>query len=118
MDQLSGAGYGYADDRGPRRRRMFIIGLVVLALALAGAWWAYSANSAASGAADGGGPASAAPNVTVIVPGRQDVAKVISANGTIAARREMPVGIAGEGGQIVRDWLNRASGSRRARYSP
>ena len=42
--------------------------------------------------------AAAAPHVTVIVPGRQQVARVINATGTIAARRDMPVGVSGEGG--------------------
>lgn len=43
----------------------------------------------------------AAPRVTVIVPGRQEVDRTISATGTLAARREMPVGVAGEGGMIA-----------------
>ena len=40
--------------------------------------------------------------VTVVIPGRVSVQAAIAANGTIAARREMPVGVAGEGGQVVR----------------
>jgi RND family efflux transporter MFP subunit len=44
----------------------------------------------------------AAPRVTVIVPGRHQVARMISATGTIAARRDMPVGVSGEGGMVVR----------------
>lgn len=49
--------------------------------------------------------------VTVLVPGREMVEIAISATGTLAARREMPVGIAGEGGMISRvlvepgDWV-------------
>lgn len=43
-----------------------------------------------------------APAVTVIVPGRQQVARIISATGTLAARRDMQVGVAGEGGRVVR----------------
>jgi len=50
-------------------------------------------------AAGGGG---AAPSVTVIVPGRQQVARTITTTGTLAARRDMPVGIAGEGGMVAR----------------
>jgi RND family efflux transporter MFP subunit len=42
------------------------------------------------------------PAVTVIVPGRQDIPAVISATGSLGARRDMPVGVPGEGGQIVR----------------
>ena len=41
-----------------------------------------------------------APTVTVVVPGRQSVDRVISATGNLAARREMPVGVAGEGGMV------------------
>ena len=40
--------------------------------------------------------------MTVIVPGRQDVPSVISATGSLAAIRDMPVGVAGEGGRVVR----------------
>lgn len=43
---------------------------------------------------------SQAPVVTVIAPGRTTVDGVIEAPGTIAARRELPVGVAGEGGQV------------------
>lgn len=43
-----------------------------------------------------------APAVTVIVPGRQAVANVITATGSVAARRDMPVGVAGEGGMVSR----------------
>ena len=42
----------------------------------------------------------AVPTVTVSVPGRDQVATVIAGNGSLAARREMPVGVAGEGGQV------------------
>jgi RND family efflux transporter MFP subunit len=42
------------------------------------------------------------PTVSVTVPGRQTVARVISATGTLAARREMPVGVSGEGGMVTR----------------
>lgn len=47
-----------------------------------------------------------APRVTVIAPGREKVTRVISATGTLAARREMPVGVAGEGGMISRVYVD------------
>ncbi|MFM7350373.1 MAG: efflux RND transporter periplasmic adaptor subunit, partial [Erythrobacter sp.] len=53
-----------------------------------------------------------AATVTVVTPGRTTVAGVIEAPGTLAARRPMPVGVAGEGGQVVRvavdagDWVS------------
>jgi RND family efflux transporter MFP subunit len=40
--------------------------------------------------------------VTVVVPGRQTIDRTISTTGTLAARREMPVGVAGEGGMVTR----------------
>ena len=42
-----------------------------------------------------------APVVTVITPGRATIQGTINATGTLAARRELPVGIAGEGGQVI-----------------
>jgi len=42
-----------------------------------------------------------APAVTVLSPGRGTVAGVITATGSLAARREMPVGVVGEGGRVV-----------------
>ncbi len=81
-----------------RRRNIVIAILVVLAI-VAGAAFAFK-----SGKKDAvAGPAiEQVPTVTVVVPGRKTVDSTISANGTIAARREMPVGVAGEGGMITR----------------
>jgi HlyD family secretion protein len=80
-----------------KRRRWLIIGaLVATALVLAAAWWMMSGGKPA-GPAKGG---KQAPTVTVVVPGRQSVDRVISATGNLAARREMPVGVAGEGGMV------------------
>jgi HlyD family secretion protein len=85
-----------ADQR--KRRRWLIIGaLVAAALVLAAAWWTMSGGGAPAGEAKGG---KQAPTVTVVVPGRQSVDRVISATGNLAARREMPVGVAGEGGMV------------------
>ncbi len=80
-----------------KRRRMLIIGvLVVAALVIAAAWWMMGSSKPVAKA--GGGKQ--APTVTVVVPGRQSVDRVISATGNLAARREMPVGVAGEGGMV------------------
>lgn len=46
------------------------------------------------------GDADQGPAVTVVEPGRAAVDATINATGTLAARREMPVGVAGEGGQV------------------
>jgi RND family efflux transporter MFP subunit len=106
MDSLAGSTHSYYDEADSRRKRTrLIIALVLIALALAAAWYAFS--SSKDGAAGAGGVASgegaaAVPSITVMIPGRQSVQATISTNGTIAARREMPVGVAGEGGQVVR----------------
>jgi len=42
------------------------------------------------------------PLVSVVVPGRSSVARVVSATGSLAARREMPIGVAGDGGMVTR----------------
>lgn len=90
-----------------RKRRNIIIAAVVLALIaivavvmmMRGGDEAASPAPAAKGKGKG---AESAPSVTVIVPGREQVARTISATGTLAARRDMPVGIAGEGGMVTR----------------
>jgi HlyD family secretion protein len=97
------------DELDRRRRRRYII-LIVLAIlvALAVAFFFFSsggsdqkkASANAAGKAGGGG-GEAAPAVTVVVPGRQQVARIITATGQLAARRDMPIGIAGEGGRVV-----------------
>jgi RND family efflux transporter MFP subunit len=44
---------------------------------------------------------STAQTVTVIVPGQTTVQGQVTASGVIAARRDLPVGIAGEGGRVL-----------------
>jgi HlyD family secretion protein len=46
-------------------------------------------------------PVTTAPVVTVITPGQASVLNVINATGTLGARREMPVGVVGEGGRVA-----------------
>ena len=88
-----------------RRRRRIIIAAAVAALVVivAAVMLMKGGDEKAAPAAAGKGKgAEQAPTVTVIVPGRQQVARTISATGTLAARRDMPVGVAGEGGMVVR----------------
>jgi HlyD family secretion protein len=81
-----------------KRRRMIIIALAVAALVLLGAWLMFGRGGGKPADAEKGGKQS--PTVTVVVPGRQTVDRVVSATGNLAARREMPVGVAGEGGMV------------------
>ncbi len=87
------------------RKRAVIIGIVIIVLVVIGAWWAFGRGKA-DGAATKGAPAAAAggalPKVTVVVPGRETVRRTVTGSGSLAARREMPVGVAGEGGLVTR----------------
>ena len=86
-----------------RRRRNIILAVVALVVLLAAAYFLFGrGGSDTKGAAKAGGEsAEAAPAVSVVVPGRQQVARTISATGQLAARYDMPVGIPGEGGKVV-----------------
>jgi HlyD family secretion protein len=105
-------------DTRARRRRTIIIAAILLVVAVVAAIFlfggrgeqAQTASAGARGAAKGGG---ALPAVTVISPGRRQVGRSVTATGSLAARRDMPVGVPGEGGQVVRvlvepgQWVNR-----------
>ncbi|MBC3942915.1 efflux RND transporter periplasmic adaptor subunit [Sphingomonas albertensis] len=87
------------DYSAPSHRRRNVIIAVILVLAIAVAVYAFKAGKKDVAAAT---PGAQLPTVSVVVPGRQAVDRTISATGTLAARREMPVGVAGEGGMITR----------------
>lgn len=79
-----------------KRRRAIIIGLIALALAIV-AYFAF----AGKGEAPPPDQAAQLPVVSVIAPGRATVEGTIASTGTIGARREIPVGVVGEGGRVV-----------------
>jgi HlyD family secretion protein len=96
--------YGEVDGNA-RRRRAIVIGAVVLVAALVLAYFMFGRSSDPAAAPAGGAAAKTAanaPQVTVVVPGRQPVPQTVSATGSLAARREMPVGVVGEGGMVTR----------------
>ncbi|WP_106638602.1 efflux RND transporter periplasmic adaptor subunit [Allosphingosinicella vermicomposti] len=103
-DALSGG--EYSEDEiiiRNRRRRTIIIASVIALLVIVAAVFAFSGGSEEKAAGPAvKGQSGATPRVTVIVPGRQQVARLISATGTLAARRDMPVGVSGEGGTVTR----------------
>jgi len=91
----------------PRRRRWVLGALVVVVLLIVGyaVFAPHKKPAAASSVTD------QVPSVSVMAPGRQSVSHLISATGSLASRREMPVGVAGQGGMITRvlvdpgDWV-------------
>ena len=89
-----------------RRRRNIIIAAIAALLVVIAAVIAMKGKSgdapAAAPAAGKGKRGQTAPSVTVVVPGRQQVAGLISASGNLAARVDMPVGVPGEGGLVSR----------------
>ncbi|WP_298335788.1 efflux RND transporter periplasmic adaptor subunit [uncultured Erythrobacter sp.] len=79
-------------------KKLLIVGGGLIALLLAiGAYFALAGGDPVGAGDDN----SQAPVVTVIAPGRTSVSGTIEAPGTIAARRPMPVGVVGEGGQVL-----------------
>lgn len=100
-----------------KSRKWLILAIVAIIAIIAGAFYFYSQQSPAAAGetavAAGDDSDKQAQNVTVIVPGSGSVERKINASGTFAARRELPVGVAGEGGQIARitvqpgDWVKK-----------
>ena len=85
------------DDARRRRRRNLLLAALAVVLLAAIAWYLFSGDEPATDEAG----AEQAPAVSVIVPGRTTIAGTINATGTLAARREMPVGVVGEGGRVI-----------------
>lgn len=77
-----------------RRTLLFaLIGLAAVAAFVGFLLWRVSAPKPAT-------PPSGPPVVSVIVPGTSLVADQVTAIGSISARRDMPVGVAGDGGMV------------------
>lgn len=88
-----------------RRRRNIIIAVAAVLLLAIVAFLVLGRGGAEEAKAPPGeakGRGGAVPAVTVIVPGRQQVGRSVTATGSLAARRDLPVGVPGEGGQVVR----------------
>ncbi len=88
------------DESSRRRKRIAIIGagaiaVVAIVLALLMMGGSKDSNAPAAGAAQ-------LPTVSVVVPGRTQVARTVSASGPLGAKRDQPVGIAGSGGKVIR----------------
>jgi RND family efflux transporter MFP subunit len=92
------ANYLNLDEAKIRRRRIWIILAVTAVVVIGLLVWMTHKEAPAPANTD------TAPNVTVVIPGRHSVTTEIPAVGNIGARRDMPVGVAGEGG-VVRSVL-------------
>jgi HlyD family secretion protein len=110
VDYTAGDNIPVTERRPAPRRRIvpILLGLLVIAAILVGAWYAFGGNkpladkaATAKTASAEKGDSKEAPNVTVISPGRQTVANIVTATGTLAARRDMPIGAVGEGGLVT-----------------
>jgi HlyD family secretion protein len=92
-------------DGARRRRRLVIMGalaaLVLFAVGLGLLTSQRSNSNGASGPA-AGSTAGQIPSVTVVVPGTSQVGRTVSASGPLGAKRDQPIGIAGQGGRVVR----------------
>lgn len=85
-----------ARESGFVRRNRYWLAALVAALVAALAFFMWR-----GGASDEAPVAPTAPSVTVLIPGRVQVSDFVTATGTISARREMPVGVQGEGGMVT-----------------
>ncbi|WP_295527370.1 efflux RND transporter periplasmic adaptor subunit [Novosphingobium sp. Chol11] len=99
-----------AHSPGPDGRRRAVAAILALIVMVLGAVWYFTQGSPTGAKADAAKGAQA-QTVSVIQPGRVTVQGTIETSGTLAARREMPVGAAGDGGRVVRvlvdagDWV-------------
>lgn len=96
-------GMGFDDDEARVKKRRWIIIGAVVAVLLIGAF-VYSKMHA--GAADAGADSKdQAQTVTVVAPGADTVTRSIQATGTLAARRDVAVGVVGEGGRVTQVYV-------------
>ncbi|MDE1468192.1 efflux RND transporter periplasmic adaptor subunit [Aurantiacibacter sp. D1-12] len=96
---LDGTGYDGAPAESPKKRRNLYIAIaVVLLFTIAAAFMLSGGEAEPTFAPNEEGNL---PAVTVQAPGSGTIQGMINATGTLAARREMPVGVVGEGGRVV-----------------
>jgi HlyD family secretion protein len=100
------------EDNADRNRRMIIAAVIAAILVVAGGAYYFFGKSSDSAAIAEAEKAAQAQTVSVVVAGRDTVARTVNATGTLAARREIPVGVVGEGGRVLQvyadagDWVS------------
>lgn len=101
----------FDESRQRNRRRLIIVAVVLAIIAIGAAAYFMMGSGGETATAADEDKASQAQTVTVVAPGRDTVVRAINATGTLAARREIPVGVVGEGGAVNRvfvdagDWV-------------
>lgn len=95
------------DGGSPRRSRLWLLAALLIVVALI-ATWAFFGRAKPVVA-----EAPKLPKVTVVVPGETAVADEVRVSGSIAARRDMPVGVQGEGGLVTRVYVDAGQFVRR-----
>ena len=93
--------YGGPDEERKSRLWLWVVVALLLAAAAGAAWYMTQGDTAAAATEEEGVEGSKASVVSVIRPGTQTITREITATGTLAARRDIPVGVVGEGGQVV-----------------
>ena len=97
------------DDGARRRKRIAIVGaalVAVVAIILALMMMGGKKEDAAAGNA---GTSAQVPAVSVAVPGQTSVARIVTVSGALAAKRDQPIGIAGQGGRVTRVFVDAGS---------
>ena len=88
-------------DRSRRRRQLIIAAAVGVALLLLVLFFVFGRGGSEKPAQNAAGGAGQVPTVSVVVPGRTNVGRVVVASGPLGAKRDQPIGIAGSGGRVV-----------------
>ena len=106
MNYESSGMYALTDETGTPRRRWLIVGgiaaiVVILIVAFFVMRPAAKPAAGTGGTTASGAPEDQMPTVSVGSPGRNSVDRMVSATGSLAARVDMPVGVAGEGGRVT-----------------
>ena len=88
------------DDSARRKRVAIIAGAVgaVVVLLIALMMFGHRGSQPGGAAAANAGQI---PTVSVIVPGQSQVGRTVTASGPLAAKRDQPIGIAGQGGRVT-----------------
>ena len=114
---VSGSDLLSQEEISSRRKKRLLIAAILLLIvaAVAAAAYYFATGTGEGGTATKAAAAekekSQAQAVTVVAPGTTTVTRMINATGTLAARREVPVGVVGEGGRVTRvmadagDWV-------------